>query len=273
MYVSYPHKPGSVRKVDIELFHQACGHYNLKKMKELANALGIKLVGDERKVQFCEACMIGKAKQLPRFKANRIERASKPGDTLHIDTDTWSARSIHGKRHKFSVTDDYSLFIKDYYLAHKNEFIDCIRQAVAFFERQTGNRVREIRCDQEFDVPKEVIEWWKPRQFVWKTSATGDKDGNPIAEKVNDITAGAARAMRYQASLPISFWAEMEHSATTIHNILPATTGPRKGISPYEQLLGRKPYLRHLRPIGCMGVMYTGKGKKGEFRGRKVIHC
>jgi len=241
-------------------------------MRVLASALGIKLVGEERKVIYCEPCMIGKAKQLPRFKANRIERASEPGIILHVDTaGAWTVRSIHGKRYKFSVTDDYSLFIKDFYLVHKNEFIDCLKQAVAFFERQTGNKIKELRCDQEFDVPDEVIEWWKPIQFIWKTSATADKDGNPIAEKANDITAGSARAMRYHAELPMSFWAEMEHAATTLHNILPALYGPRKGMSPYEQLLGRKPIVTHLRPVGSMGVMYTGKGRKGEIRGKKVM--
>lgn len=272
LYESYPRKSGKIRKINIELFHYACGHYGLKKMRALATVLDIKLVGDENKVTHCEACMIGKAKQRPRFKSNRIERAERPGVILHIDTaGAWATRSMSGKRFKFSVTDDFSLFIKDYYLAHKNEFVDCLKQAVAFYERQTGNLVKEIRCDQEFDIPDEVKEWWKPKQFIWKTSATGDKDGNPIAEKANDITAGVARAMRYHAQLPLSFWAEMEHAATTIHNILPAIHGPRKGKSPYEQLLSRKPILTHLRPIGCMGVMFTGKGRKGEYRGKRVM--
>jgi len=258
----------------MKLFHYACGHYGLTKMRLLARILNIKLVGDENDVRFCESCMIGKSKRLPRFSVNTIERAQKPGIILHIDSSgPWATRSIGGKRYKFSVTDDYSLFILDFYLAHKNEFVDCLKQAVAFYERQTGNKVKEIRADQEFHIPEEIIKWWKNIRFIWKTSATNDKDGNPIAEKVNDITAGPARAMRYHAKLPPQFWAELEHAATTIHNILPAIHGERKGISPYEQLLGRKPTLFHLKPIGCMGVLHVPKTKvrKGEYRGKKVI--
>jgi len=78
--------------------------------------------------------------------------------------------------------------------------------------------------------------------------------------------------LRYEAGLPLQFWAEMEHTATTLNNILPATTGERKGISPFEQCLGYKPVIRQLRPIGCMGVMYVGKGVgKGNYRGKRVM--
>ena len=269
----YPEKGHTSRPIDIYVMHQCSGHKSLNKTYALGKAMGRKLTGSEDRVRFCEACMMGKAKELPRFKKNRIRRARYPGEILHIDSSgPWTVMSIHGKYYKFCVTDDYSGYIKDFYLRFKNDFIDCLKQAVAWFERQTGNKVRQITCDNEFDVPTEVIEWWKPLQFIWKTSAPGDKDGNPIAEKVNDITAGPARAMRYEADLPPRFWAEMEHTATTLHNILPATTGPRKGISPFEQCLGYKPAIRQLKPIGCLGVMYIGKQVgKGNYRGKRVM--
>jgi len=245
----YPERGNSRKPIDLYTLHQCSGHKSLQKTYALGKILGRKVVGDERLVKYCEACMMGKAKVLPRFKKNRIRRASYPGEILHIDTaGPWATMSINGKFYKFCVTDDYSVYIKDFYLRHKNEFVDCLKQAVAWFERQTGRKVRQVTCDGEFVVPSEIVDWWKPLQFVWKQSAPGDKDGNPIAEKVNDITAGPARAMRYEAELPLQFWAEMEHTATTLHNILPATTGARIGQSPFEQCLGYKPAIRQLRP-------------------------
>ena len=273
LYCMYPEKGKGSKPMDIYVMHQCSGHKGMQKTYALGKAMGRKLVGSEDLVKYCEACMMGKAKELPRFKKNRIRRGRYPGEILHVDTSgPWTVMSIHGKYYKFCVTDDYSGYIKDFYLRHKNEFVDCLKMAVAWFERQTGNKCRQVTCDNEFVVPNEVVEWWKPLQFIWKASAPGDKDGNPIAEKVNDITAGPARAMRYEAGLPPQFWAEMEHTATTLNNILPATTGPRKGISPFEQCLGYKPAIRQLKPIGCMGVMYVGKNVgKGNYRGKRVM--
>ena len=273
MYCTYPEKSSNKKPVDIYVMHQCSGHKGIKKTYALGKALGRKVVGDEDLVRFCEACMMGKAKELPRFKKNRIRRGSYPSEILHVDTaGPWAVMSVNGKYYKFCVTDDYSGYILDFYLRHKNEFVDCLKQAVAWFERQTGRKVKMVTCDNEFVVSTEIIDWWKPLQFIWKNSAPGDKDGNPIAEKVNDITAGPARAMRYEADLPPKFWAEMEHTATTLQNILPATTGARKGISPFEQCLGYKPAIRQLKPIGSLGVMYIGKQVgKGNYRGKRVM--
>jgi len=273
LYCMYPQQGNGSKPMDIYVMHQCSGHKGIQKTYALGKAMGRKLVGSENLVKYCEACMVGKAKELPRFKKNRIRRGRCPGEILHVDTaGPWTVMSIHGKYYKFCVTDDYSGYIKDFYLRYKNEFVECLKVSVAWFERQTGNKCRQITCDNEFVVPSEIVEWWKPLQFIWKASAPGDKDGNPIAEKVNDITAGPARAMRYEAGLPLQFWAEMEHTATTLNNILPATTGERKGISPFEQCLGYKPVIRQLRPIGCMGVMYVGKGVgKGNYRGKRVM--
>jgi len=242
-----------------------------------AKAAGYKIVGPKGTLESakevvinCESCMMGKSKALPRFSVNRIRRATRPGVMLHLDTQgPWRVRSRTGKLYKFSVTDDYSAYTVDFYLSHKNEFIECLRKAINFYETQTGNRVQEIVCDQEFTAPKEISERYSG--IIWKDAATGDKNGNPLAERMNQTTGGPARAMRHHSGFPPSFWDEMEHTASTLWNILPATTGPRQGITPYEQLLGRKPPMHQLKPIGSQGVMHIGKiNGKGAMPGKPV---
>jgi len=221
-------------------------------------------------ISMCESCMIGKSKVLPRFAKNHVRRATKPGAILHLDTQgPWRHRSRTGKLYKFAVTDDFSAYTLDFYLAHKSEFVSCLCKAINFIETQTGNKVLEIVCDQEFTAPREILD--KYPGIIWKDAATGDKDGNPLAERMNQTTGGPARAMRHHAGFPPNFWEEMEHTASTIWNILPATIGPRKGMSPYEQLLGRKPPMHQLRPIGSRGVMHIGKKDgKGSMPGKIV---
>jgi len=107
--------------------------------------------------------------------------------------------------------------------------------------------------------------------IIWKDAATGDKDGNARAERLNGVTGGPARALRLHARFPPNFWAEMEHTATVLYNILPISKGPNKGKSPYQLLFNRAPPLHQLRPIGCMGVMHIGKeGGKGAMPGKLV---
>jgi len=277
LFVKYPGTGERERPIPVDILHQSIGHYGFAKAVAFAKQAGFRIIGPSGTMQsakediiMCESCMIGKSKVLPRFAKNHIRRATKPGVILHIDTQgPWRYRSRTGKLYKFAVTDDYSAYTLDFYLTHKNEFITCLRKAISFMETQTGNRVLEIVCDQEFTAPREILDEYPG--IIWKDAATGDKDGNPLAERMNQTTGGPARAMRHHAGFPPNFWDEMEHTASTIWNILPATIGPRKGLSPYEQLLGRKPPMHQLRPIGSRGVMHIGKKDgKGSMPGKIV---
>jgi len=277
LFVKYPTKADRLKVIDIATLHQSVGHFGYSKVAAFAAAAGYRIIsskgtveGAKEECSLCEQCMIAKSKVLPRFKTNHIRRADRPGEILHLDTQgAWRVISRSGKRYKFSVTDDFSVYTLDFYLAHKNEFIACLRKAIRFFETQSGNRVKEIRCDQEFTSPGEVREEYPG--IIWRDSATGDKDGNPVAERMNQTTGGPARAMRIHAGFPPNFWDEMEHTASTMWNIIPATSGPRQGMSPYEQLFGRKPPIHQLKPIGSRGVMHIGKKDgKGAMPGKLV---
>ena len=275
LYVKYPRTVERERPISAEVLHGSIGHFGFEKSVAFAKAAGYRIIGPKGTITsakeesiMCEPCLVGKAKQLPRFQANHTRRANKAGVMLHLDTQgPWRFRSRTGKLYKFSVTDDYTAYTLDFYLAHKNEFIACLRKAISFFERQTGNKVLEIVCDQEFTAPREVVELYPG--IIWKDAATGDKNGNPLAERMNQTTGGPARAMRHHAGFPPNFWDEMEHTASTLWNILPATRGPRIGKSPYEQLFGRKPPMHKLKPIGSRGVMHIGKKDgKGSMPGK-----
>jgi len=277
LFVKYPRTVERERPISAEVLHQCVGHFGFAKANAFAKQAGYRIIepgGSLQKAKeeiiMCESCMIGKSKVLPRFAKNHIRRATKQGVILHLDTQgPWRHRSRTGKLYKFSVTDDYSAYTLDFYLVHKNEFVACLFKAINFFETQTGNKVQEIVCDQEFTAPRAITD--KYPGIIWKDAATGDKDGNPLAERMNQTTGGPARAMRHHAGFPPNFWDEMEHTASTIWNILPATIGPRKGMSPYEQLLGRQPPTHQLMPIGSRGVMHVGKKDgKGSMPGKIV---
>jgi len=166
LYVKYPSKRQRVRVFPVSVVHAMAGHVGWERTKAYAEAVGIKLVGRDgteesarEECMFCEPCMLAKASILPRFSANHLVKAERVGDMLHCDTQgPWRVMSREGRRYKFMVMDDHSAYALDFYLRHKNEFVSCLTKAIAFFERQSGNKVRIIVCDQEFTAPSEIRE-------------------------------------------------------------------------------------------------------------------
>ncbi|XP_049346451.1 uncharacterized protein LOC125811005 [Solanum verrucosum] len=82
-----------------------------------------------------------------------------------------------------------------------------------------------------------------------------------------------ARALRFQASIPISYWGHCVKATVYLINKLP-TTG-LQGKSSHELLYGTPPHLDHLRVFGCLyftsvlpkSNKFSPREKKGVFMG------
>jgi len=256
------------------VFHRMCKHRGVKAMERMAQYMGVKIVGTgwRERIMRCEYCLKNKIKRAPHFKGNHHRVEHQPG--IHISMDTqgwWNTLSWDGKKYKFTVKCLASNFELDYYLRHKNEFLPCFLKAVSFFERHTGTKLKFITCDQEYGLYKGFQSWLDESQVVLLEAPTGEKQAVSKVERSHQTNGGPARALLSDAELPQSFWTEMEKNATYINNLLPISRGPFRGKSPYEVLHNRKPYLHHLRPVGCVAVMKV-KVRRGQGeRGRKVV--
>jgi hypothetical protein len=80
-----------------------------------------------------------------------------------------------------------------------------------------------------------------------------------------------ARALRFQAQLPIEFWGECALAACYLINRTPTKT--LDGRTPYELLYGKAPSLEHLRVVGCLAYAHNQhhKGDKFATRSRKCV--
>jgi len=267
-------RPHSSQNIHATVFHRMCKHRGVKAMERMAHYMGVKIVGVgwRERIMKCEYCLKNKIKRTPHFKDNHHTVEHQPGAHLTMDTQGWwNTVSWDGKKYKFTIKCLASNFELDYYLRHKNEFLPCFLKAIAFFERHTGSKVKFITCDQEYNLYKEFQVWLDESQVVLLEAPTGEKQAVAKVERSHQTNGGPARALLSDAELPQSFWTEMERNATYINNLLPISHGIFKGKSPYEVIHKRKPYLHHLRPIGCAAVMKVkARRGKGE-RGRKVI--
>ncbi|XP_015165801.1 uncharacterized protein [Solanum tuberosum] len=73
---------------------------------------------------------------------------------------------------------------------------------------------------------------------------------NGVAERKHRHLLEVTRALRFQASIPVSYWGQCVLAAAYLINRLPSSVLGYE--TPYERLYGRKPVLTHLKTIGCL---------------------
>ncbi|KAI3681211.1 hypothetical protein L6452_35996 [Arctium lappa] len=94
---------------------------------------------------------------------------------------------------------------------------------------------------------------------------------NGVVERKHRHLLETARALRFQASLPKTFWGECVLTATYVINRLPSKV--LHDATPYEIVFKQKPNYDHMRVFGCLAYyrsIETG-GDKFELRGRPGI--
>lgn len=75
-----------------------------------------------------------------------------------------------------------------------------------------------------------------------------------------------ARALLFQAGLPVRFWGEA--ISTTTHLINLTLSKVLQGLTPHEVLFGRKPSYEHLRVFGASCHVHRNARDKDKFGAR-----
>lgn len=93
---------------------------------------------------------------------------------------------------------------------------------------------------------------------------------NGVVERKHRHILNIARALRFQANLPLQFWGESVQTACYLINRLPTPLLSHK--SPYELLHKSPPIYSNLRVFGCL--CYTTNltpNNKFDYRARRCI--
>nr|GEW20916.1 hypothetical protein [Tanacetum cinerariifolium] len=127
--------------------------------------------------------------------------------------------------------------------------------------------IERIKCDNggEF-ISKSMNEFYKERGIVLETTCPHTPQQNGVVERKHRHLLEIARALRFEASLPTTFWGECILTATYIVNRLPSKRINDK--TPYEVLFGQKPEYDHMRVFGCMAYYKNTETNRDKFEPR-----
>ncbi|MCF8704075.1 DDE-type integrase/transposase/recombinase, partial [Corynebacterium sp. MC-02] len=169
-----------------------------------------------------------------------------------------------------TIVDDYSRGVWVYLLRAKSEVRKVICSFFAMVERQFDTWVKIVRSDNgtEFTCMSDYL---ATHGILFQTSCVGTPQQNGRVERKHQHILNVARALMFQANLPLRFWGECILGAVYLMNRTPSGLLGNK--TPYEILCGSTPNYDEMRVFGCLCFAHNQRTKGNKFapRGRKCI--
>lgn len=238
----------TVRNDTFEIWHQRLGHPSNK----IVSLLPI-VDGSSDKCASCEICLRAKQSRGEFMSSNNT--ASSVFEKIHCDLwGPYKTPSFCGARYFLTIVDDYSRSTWVYLLQNKSEVGQTLRNFFALIQRQFHGNVKIVQSDNgtEFTC---LNDYFAKDGIIHQTSCVGTPQQNGRVERKHRHLLNVARALRFQANLPIEFWGECVLTAAYLINRTPSML--LKGKTPYELLYSQAPSYGNIRVFGCLAYAHN----------------
>jgi hypothetical protein len=130
-----------------------------------------------------------------------------------------------------------------------------------------NGKVKRLRSDNGTEFTNHAFQGILYQEgILHETSCVGTPQQNARVERKHRHILNVARALRFQANLPISFWGECVLTATYLINRTP--TMVNDGVTPYEKLFGKPPSYEHIKTFGCLCYVKNLSKQRDKFDSR-----
>ena len=227
-----------------ELWHRRMGHPSSRVVDLIYEVDSIGR-NDGVKNKFCDICF--RAQQTREVFFSSDNKAKECFDLIHCDL--WGAYRVPascGGIYFLTIIDDCSHAVWIYLLNRKDEVI---KNFIVMVRRQFEKNVKIVRSDNGTEFMC-LTKYFAEHGILHQTSCVETPQHNGRVERKHRHILNVARALRFQAHLPIEFWGECVLTAGYLINRTPSVL--LDGKTPYEILYGQAPSYKHIRTFGCL---------------------
>lgn len=244
------------------LWHRRLGHLPMNRIP-LVPSLSI---SDCDKTFACDACYKAKQTRSPfPISTNKTMHAF---DLLHCDIwGPYKTASYSGSHYFLTIVDDFSRATWVFLMKYKSDTKTYLLQFFHWVNTQFDSQIKIIRTDNgsEF-IHKDLMSYYSDHGMEHQTSCVYTPQQNGIVERKHRHLLEVARALMFQANLPISFWGESILTAAYLINRMPLSVLQDR--TPHEVLLGKTPMYDHLRTFGCLCYGHVNGKPRDKFAAR-----
>ncbi|RWS02083.1 gag-pol polyprotein-like protein [Dinothrombium tinctorium] len=257
--------------VTFQIWHERLGHIGKQKLQEMiqTNAVsGIRNI--PYKDFFCVGCAQGKMHRESHLQSHS-PRSNKPGNLMYFDiAGPMSVPSLGGSRYFLLVKDDATSYCFIYFLKHKSEAVDKIRELIAEVSA-AGHKLRRVRSDNapEF-ISAEMRNLFRKKFIKFENSSPYCPQQMGRIERQNRTVVEDARTLLHSAQLPLELWAEMCHTAVYLRNRVPIQR--INGRTPFELWSRKLPEVSHLRIIGSEAYVLIQEQFRQKLEAKSERH-
>ena len=132
-----------------------------------------------------------------------------------------------------------------------------------------GSCIKMIRSDNALEFEQHLVHnFFANIGIIHQISCVDIPQQDGRVERKHKNVLEMARALRFQASLPLQYWGDCVLSATHIINRLPTSICRCK--TPHELLFNKAPNYSHLNVLGCLALASNPCRHADKFQPRGV---
>ena len=217
----------------------------------------------------CPVCPIAKQCKLPFNDSNSY--ASTVFELLHLDVwGPYHMASTHGCKFFLTIVDDHSRATWVFLMSTKQQVYTIFKKFLTYIDNHYHKSVKTIRTDNGSEFINQAFHaLLTSLGITHQTSCPYTPQQNARVERKHRHLLEMARALRFQAGLPLKYWGECVLTSTYLINRLPTPILHNK--SPYEVLHGTLPDYSLLRAFGCLCFASVHTNDKFASRAIKSV--
>jgi len=202
----------------------------------------------------CTVCAEGKQRR--ESLTGERKKSTELLNTIHSDVcGPMATTGLMGERYFATFIDEYSGRIALSLLTQKSEAFERFKHYKEKIERETGKKVKSLRCDGGGEYTGKVFQSYLTEHgIIQRITPAYTPEHNGIAERANRTIMEMVRCMLFDSRMGKEFWGFAALTAVHIINRLPSSA--HEGKTRFEMWFGVPPSIGHLRVFGCLAYRH-----------------